>query len=373
MIDKLKVITITGQHPNEAKGGAEMQTHMISTTIAEQGGDVTLVTLFSNSDNDVIEASGLSHVAISKQRSFFSRAFKLYKFIKASDNLDFIYVRCLYSFWWLKIISYILRIPIAFHVSSDSYCQYLKFNEHSISLRSIRKYLRQNFYLFWIRFSSVVFCQNGTQKDLLKLNFNINSILVRNGHPSLHRCPEKTIHNEITIVWVAKQEKNPELFLELATEFYDDNRFRFVMIGVFDRHSAEYYKKQEQKCSHFVFRGELENQEVNDLLEKSHVFVNTSSYEGFPNTFIQSWLRGVPVLSFFVNPDNIFSKENIGYCSGDVKTACSNLRELFDNEGQIFKLQSHNAYSYAIKNHDIEILAKNICAIMLKKGRTHNE
>ena len=48
--------------------------------------------------------------------------------------------------------------------------------------------------------------------------------------------------------------------------------------------------------------GERSHQEVNELLARAHIFVNTSIHEGFPNTFIQSWQRDVVVVSLSVDP-----------------------------------------------------------------------
>jgi glycosyltransferase involved in cell wall biosynthesis len=61
---------------------------------------------------------------------------------------------------------------------------------------------------------------------------------------------------------------------------------------------------------------------VNDYFERSRVFVNTSEIEGFPNSFLQAWARGTPVVSFF-DPDGVIASEGLG-------RTVSNLHEMKD-------------------------------------------
>jgi hypothetical protein len=43
--------------------------------------------------------------------------------------------------------------------------------------------------------------------------------------------------------------------------------------------------------------------DVGAAIDGASVCLNTSDYEGLPNTFMQAWLRGIPTLSF-VRPES---------------------------------------------------------------------
>ena len=75
--------------------------------------------------------------------------------------------------------------------------------------------------------------------------------------------------------------------------------------------------EEARRLANFSYDGPASLDDVNRLLDSAHVFVNTSVAlgEGFPNTFIQAWLRGTPVLSLEVDPDSLLADGNLGLCS----------------------------------------------------------
>jgi glycosyltransferase involved in cell wall biosynthesis len=84
---------------------------------------------------------------------------------------------------------------------------------------------------------------------------------------------------------------------------------------------------------------------------KAKLLINTSEYEGFPNTFIQACLSKTPILSFRVNPDNFIIENNVGLmCEDNIDKAVEFITGL--NKEKIF-LYGDNAFKYVKENHDI--------------------
>ena len=197
------------------------------------------------------------------------------------------------------------------HVASDS----------DLVLKSKLDLIRKPFDIiervlleYAIKNSSLVIAQTNWQASELKLKYKRIAKVVPNFHPVPIATSEKN-DDKFIITWIAniKPLKQPELFLKLAREFKDNNDVKFVMIGRPGRGLYMDKLKREIDIQHNLsYLREQPIDKVNKVLEKTHLFVNTSLYEGMPNTFIQAWLRSVPVVSIHVDPDHILEREKIG-------------------------------------------------------------
>jgi hypothetical protein len=75
--------------------------------------------------------------------------------------------------------------------------------------------------------------------------------------------------------------------------------------------------------------GHVPFHEVGAWFDRAAVVVNTSDYEGLPNTFVQAWLRGAPTLSF-VRPESAPGRTGTIACA-DVGQMAQRLRALLDD------------------------------------------
>jgi glycosyltransferase involved in cell wall biosynthesis len=119
--------------------------------------------------------------------------------------------------------------------------------------------------------------------------------------PSCYAPPAaKQVAEKNLVLWVGaiNETKRPELLLELAARL---PQRRFVMIG--GPRSAEardYFERvraQAATLPNVEFKGFLPLAEAEKWFDRARVVVNTSRYEGMPNTFMQAWARGVPTVA----------------------------------------------------------------------------
>lgn len=208
-----------------------------------------------------------------------------------------------------------------------------------------------------IKNADLIIAQNHQQQKLLQQNFNRNSLVIPNGHP-VPSSPFKKADPPI-ISWIAniKKLKQPELFIKLA-EACQDLNVQFVYAGGLSQGSYQnMFMSKTKKLPNLKYLGELPFEKTNELLSKSSLFVNTSLREGFPNTYIQAWMRETPVVVLNCDPDDLIKTHKMGFHSGDFEQLVKDVRYLIKNE-DVRREMGEKAREYALKNHDIGKIGK---------------
>ena len=141
-----------------------------------------------------------------------------------------------------------------------------------------------------------IVAQNDYQRDSCRATYGRDAVVI----PSCYELPPtRGTAERDCVLWVSMlhENKRPELFLELARRV---PQRRFVMIGGPRAGAQAFYEQiraQAATLPNLEFKGFLPLAQVEPWFDRARVFVNTSVYEGMPNTFLQAWARGVPTLA----------------------------------------------------------------------------
>jgi glycosyltransferase involved in cell wall biosynthesis len=159
-------------------------------------------------------------------------------------------------------------------------------------------------YRWGLRAAQAVVVQNVAQLELLKRHFHRDGHLIQNGYEEPQAQPGAFDGN---VLWAAtvKPLKRPDHVLALARRL---RHLRFLMVGGpgVDRGAQAYFDgiaHQARGLSNLTMTGHVPFRDVGLAFDEASVCLNTSDYEGLPNTFMQAWLRGIPTLSF-VRPES---------------------------------------------------------------------
>lgn len=355
---------------NQSKfGGAELQLFLLATQLAK---DPEFEVSF------VVGDFGQPDVDIRQN-------VKLYKFFNPRRSLK--YFRALLGFIRLwKLLNSInpdlcIQRAAGFETAEVSiYCKftgkhffYMVANELDVGTKKPfwmpgwMGHFRWQMFKWGLRSADIVFVQHKGQAQEFKKHYR-NHVEIR---PSAHIIPnfieEK---NKENILWVSRCEdyKQPEIFIALAKQFPKTN---FVMIMPISR-DQKYFTDMidlSKSASNLRVVEYVHFNKIDDFFKHALVFVNTSSTEGFPNTFIQALKFKTPVLSFRI--DLTESLPGSVCANGDFQKLMQILNRLINDKEYRAKL-GEQGFAFVSQNHDLMKIVeqdKNYIKDVVKKNR----
>ena len=333
-------------------GGAEVQVYQIGNYIADNYGGISVFYLVGNFGQEKIEI--YNSVRIYRGANFLK------------DRSKFIQLREI-----LKLLSSLKEINADVYVQRSAtagtgliafFCKlfnkkfiYMASHEIDVSGEFKRKNKLAGYFYEWgLKNANLVVSQSEEQKKLLMKNYDKKSIVIN----SVYKIEKNIdVKNKKYVLWVGRCEKwkAPEKYIQL-TENNQEIKFIMIMPKSNNEFYDDYFKNIQKKASkikNLIFIEKVIFDEIDDYFKKAKIFINTSNYEGFPNTFIQAAKNKTPIISFNVNPNNFLDKYKCGFCIGNLKKIEEKLIELWNNKELREKL-GENAYKYAKDNHDIK-------------------
>jgi len=197
--------------------------------------------------------------------------------------------------------------------------------------------------------------QSETQRCQLQEKTGIESVAI----PSMWPIQDCDDIEKSTILWVASSQylKQPWHFIELAKQFKHE---RFAMIlPKRDEQLFTYVQRRALAVPNLeLVNSQLSPFETNAHFRKAKVLVNTSEFEGFPNTFLQAAAASTPILSFGVDPDGVLHSQHIGLTAEwRFENLCLQLERLLVDDMLRLTLGS-NALHYVRRVHNPHAVAQ---------------
>ena len=288
---------LSGDRSIRVVGGAEVQQSMIAPALARRGYRVSMVSL-DYGQPDGVEVEGVT-------------VYKAHRPDEGLPVLRFLHPR-LTSMWRALAradadIYYQRTAAIATAVTA-AFCRrnarksiYAGASDVDFvpGKEDIRFARDKKIFQWGVRHADLVVTQNEVQQRQLLDHYGIEGVVI----PSCYVPPDGARGDRGGyVLWVAslRASKRAELALEIARRL---PQYRFVMVGGPDpdRRSQEYYAGLVQLARtipNVEMRGFVPFAEAEKCFDGARVVLNTSLYEGFPNTFLQSWSRGIPTVAF---------------------------------------------------------------------------
>jgi glycosyltransferase involved in cell wall biosynthesis len=166
---------------------------------------------------------------------------------------------------------------------------------------------------YGLRHASAVIVQTAEQQRLMSEYHNLASTIVPNIwpiRPDSHEEPASPPE----VFWAARviELKRPHWVLDLAERL---PQLRFVMAGAVDEGKEALHAEIRARAStirNVEFLGFVPFSEIDTYYARASAYLCTSTIEGFPNTFLQAWSHGRPVVTTF-DPDGIVARYKLGF------------------------------------------------------------
>lgn len=199
-----------------------------------------------------------------------------------------------------------------------------------------------------VRKMNYIVVQNQHQYDTLKINYTKEGLILFNIWGKVKTSV--TDVQQTDVVWVANYRplKRPEWIIEAAKRL---PCFDFSMVGgaMADKN---YYNKVCNEASgiqNLHMLGARSFAETCHIVSKSRLLCCTSTFEGFPNTFLQAWSADIPVVST-VDPSGVIVNNNLGVVVESYEDFINALKDLLSNDNT-YESKRSNVERYFNNNH----------------------
>lgn len=359
MDNKYKICIIGSAHWSAAMGGIEYQEKLLVNELKKRKNIVTYFITSYITKEYKPEGYNIIFLNVNKVLKKYASFFGSIKLLRILREIspDAIYQNGASAL--IGVAGYYSKdnsCKLIWHVASDSnLVQKKKFSP----IKHFYKLIEKKLFEYGIKKADEIVVLTEYQGQLArKINNNKAEIkLIRTFHP----FPEKNKHKikKNQIIWVAnfKKLKQPEMFINLSCALYEKKiNVNCIMIGAPVSHPPSYQRLLEKKINetpNLLWIKKQPVEIVNKYINESKLLINTSKWEGFPNTYIQAWMRETPVVTLKCDPDGLIKNLKIGMHSGNFDKLIDDVMYLLSNEDLRQKM-GKNAKQYALKYHSLQ-------------------
>ncbi|MCC7293827.1 MAG: glycosyltransferase family 4 protein [Phycisphaerales bacterium] len=347
---------LAGRGGVEHVGGAEQQMALLARELARRGRAVSFIT------RDVGQGDGASVNGV--------RVWKAYADDGGWPGLRFFHPR-LSGLWsamrradadvyYQRMAEQTTGIVAAFCARKGRRFVYAAASDYDCmsALPRLRKLRERCLYRYGLRRAHVVLAQTRSQCALLRESFGVRASVLANASEDLsdvavdaQGCRDSpSSRNDVLaesnpggsaaghsdrnakrprILWVGRftPEKRLSWALEAARQC---PKMDFGIVGDGADALMREAREAARPLQNVTLLGRIPHERMRDCYVRADLLLCTSEREGFPNTFLEAWSLGLPVVTTF-DPDGVVAGERLGAAAGDVKGLSGALRALVDD------------------------------------------
>lgn len=346
-------------------GGVERQTSLMARWLAARGYKISLLTWDEgHADEEIVD--GVQVIKMCSRESglpglrfFHPRWTSLNRALQRADA-DLYYHNCAeYVTGQIALWCRHRRKRFVYSSASDLDC--------TPGLPDMKKWRVRVLYRYGLMHADRIVVQTRKQKSMLCDGFGLESTVLPMPCPgpsaAEYQAPEPPRYDSCRILWVGRicPEKRPERLLELARLCPE---MHFDVVGPAD--GSDYARKicdRIRTLPHLTLHGAVPRTRMSEFYKRAACLCCTSVLEGFPNTFLEAWSHGLPVVSTF-DPDRLITEYRLGVAAMDAVGLAAGIRRLLQSSDEWSQI-SARVRRYYIENHTLDAVMPRFMGIFL--------
>ena len=227
-------------------------------------------------------------------------------------------------------------------------------------------------YRVGLRRADHIIVQTRVQQQMLRNGFSLPSTVIGMPCPDPwngeDRLPSSPIPPPKTVGWVGRivELKRLDWLLDIAATMPD---VHFHVAGA-AQPATTYSRTVEGRAramSNVTLHGHVSRDRMPAFYSRIACLCCTSAYEGFPNTFLEAWSHGLPLVST-VDPDGLIAEQKLGCVADTVPALAAGLRAMLD-DAEEYHQTARNARRYFVTSHTVERVMPQFEDIFLRMCR----
>jgi glycosyltransferase involved in cell wall biosynthesis len=334
-------------------GGSETQVAYLAAAFAKLGHTVDLIYGSGQGRHALHMIAGIRCIDSFPAWSLPGSLLGFWKSLRES-RADLIYARMPSDFHWMIELHARLEKKAAFvyAISNDRSC-----NPWRTYPSSPGRWFHNLCYALWLPTTKLITIQHPEQAQMIKPYIKGRLFLVPNLMNSVESEPRDYDSTTVDVIWIAqiRRQKQLSVLLDIAEDL---SSLRFVIVGGFPAAADQSkFEGRIQSIRNLQFMGPRQSNEVMQLLKSSKILINTSCWEGFPNTMLEAWSVGVPVVSLEVDPGGIIKREGLGLVSGTYNQVVLDTLQLVNDRSLNCKMGT-KAQEYVRRAHSMQTVCQ---------------
>ncbi len=227
---------------------------------------------------------------------------------------------------------------------------------------------------YGMRHAHDVVVQTERQLGLLRTKLQRDATLIRNPAPQQSRAaPRGAPMFGGRLLWIGRLDPNKRYEEALLLAAAVPHRPMIMVCNQIRSLGEKVLDALGVQLPNLMLADQVELADIDALFRFSDVLVNTSVLEGFPNTFLQAGMHGIPIVSMQVDPDGMLGTHGCGRVADGTSTGLAQrVEELLTNSSQYAAAAAANVRWLRERHEPADRIAE-LAAVIHRALAAHSE